>query len=182
MARDAQRAYIDELPHPVMYQPSDTGGLLMRSKWADAASVRRLRDAAKSVDANVVVTVNTMVDIVLNHTRILDAKITAMLSGLLGVLALALSVLGILGVVAYAVSQRTREIGVRRAIGAQRGDVFRMVVAQSMRPMVAGVVLGLFGGALATHAVRNMIVGVPPLDSLAYVTAATIVCGAAFIA
>src|SRR5678815_642410 len=78
--------------------------------------------------------------------------------------ALSLSSVGIYGVLACLVAQRTREIGIRMALGARAADVVRLVLGEGMAPVLAGVVVGLVTAGLATRTLRSMLFGVTPLD------------------
>ena len=90
------------------------------------------------------------------------------LLGAFGLLAVALSVIGLYGVIAYTVAQRTHEIGVRMALGAQKVDVQWMVLARGLRLTVAGIMIGLFLSAVATRFLRSFLYGVSPLDPIAF--------------
>jgi predicted permease len=98
-----------------------------------------------------------------------------------GVLALALAAIGLYGVLAYSVGQRTREIGIRVALGAAASDVFRMVMRQGVAVAAVGVVLGLLAALPAARALRALLVGVGPWDPLSFavVTAALLAAAAA---
>jgi putative ABC transport system permease protein len=96
------------------------------------------------------------------------ARLTALLIGLFAVLAFLITALGIGGVVAFAVSERTQEIGIRAVLGARRGDVFGLVVRQGMMPVVAGLVLGIGGALLLTRLLTSLLYGVEPADPLTF--------------
>ena len=85
-------------------------------------------------------------------------------------MALLLASVGIYGVVAFGVSQRTREIGVRMALGAERIDVLALVFRQGLRPVMGGVALGLSGSFAVTHALSKMLFGLSPLDPVTFVS------------
>jgi putative ABC transport system permease protein len=87
-----------------------------------------------------------------------------LLLSLFAVLAVALAAIGIYGVVAYVVTQRTREIGVRMALGARAGSVIRLVVWQGLRPALAGVVLGIAGAIQFRQLISGLLYEVEPLD------------------
>jgi len=91
-------------------------------------------------------------------------RLTAMLSGFFGAIAALLAMLGLYGVVAYGVTQRTREIGIRTALGAQRSEVLAVVLRQSTVLTGIGVALGLAAAAVATRYVEGMLFGLSPLD------------------
>lgn len=86
-----------------------------------------------------------------------------------GVLALLLTVVGLYGVLAFSVAQRTREIGIRIALGAQSRDVLRLILAQGLRLVTIGVALGVAVGAAVSRVLRSLLFGLSPLDPVAYV-------------
>jgi ABC-type antimicrobial peptide transport system permease subunit len=90
------------------------------------------------------------------------------LLGLFGVMGLILGALGIYGVLAYLVAQRTREIGVRLALGAQTGDVLRMVVSGGLRLAAIGVAIGVVGALALTRLMQGVLYGVTPTDPLTF--------------
>jgi ABC-type antimicrobial peptide transport system permease subunit len=109
-------------------------------------------------------------------------RFTGWLMAIFAGIALALAVIGIYGVVSYSVSRRTREIGVRIALGANRPQVLRMVVGSGMGLVVVGLLLGT-GAALAlTRLIGTLLYGVTPSDPLTYGAAALTLAGAALIA
>ena len=102
-------------------------------------------------------------------------RFSMLLLSAFAVVALFLAAVGLYGVVAYAVSQRTREIGLRMAIGAQRGDVLRMVVGGGMKLATLGVAIGLVTALWLARYVASMLFGVTSLDPVSYsVTAAVL--------
>jgi len=94
------------------------------------------------------------------------ARFNTLLLTLLGAIGLVLSAIGIYGVIAYFVTERTSEIGVRMALGATRGDVIRLVLRQAAGPVAAGVAVGLLGSAAATRVLSAQLVGIEPGDPL----------------
>lgn len=122
--------------------------------------------------------VATLAEIVSNNMSRL--RLYAALLGTLGVLAGILALIGIYGVLSYAVSQRTREIGIRMALGAKSGDVLRMVLGQSALVAGHGIAAGLIAAALLTGYMRGMLFGVEPLDMMTF--AVVTVCFAAIAA
>jgi ABC-type antimicrobial peptide transport system permease subunit len=79
-----------------------------------------------------------------------------------------LAMIGVYGVTSYATAERTREIGIRMALGAQRGDVLRMLVGEMMRVVFIGIVFGVAAGLLAARMIGGMIWGVKPTDPLSF--------------
>jgi putative ABC transport system permease protein len=109
-------------------------------------------------------------------------RFSMMLVTLFAVMAAFLAAVGLYGVVAYSVSQRTREIGLRLAIGAQRSDVLRMVVWGGLKLAAAGIVLGLACAILAARLAATMLFEVAPVDPLSYAATAALLLFVAVLA
>jgi ABC-type antimicrobial peptide transport system permease subunit len=101
-----------------------------------------------------------------------DVLLTSAVLTSSGVIALFLSMIGLYGALAFAVSRRTREIGVRMALGAQRADVMKMVVGQGLRLAFAGVAIGLTVALAATRLVKSLLYGVTAADPLTFIVIA----------
>ena len=109
-------------------------------------------------------------------------RFNMLLLGVFALVGLALAAVGLYGVISYTVTQRTREIGVRIALGAQRGDVLRLVVGEGVKLTLIGALLG-FGGALAlTRLMKTLLFGVSSTDPLTYVVIAALLLGVALLA
>ena len=102
--------------------------------------------------------------------------------GAFGVIALFLAAIGVYGVISYGVSQRTREIGVRVALGAQRRDVVGLVVRQGMSLAGMGIAVGLLGAVGVTRVVKSLLIGVSPTDPLSFGGVAAFLGGVALLA
>jgi len=107
---------------------------------------------------------------------------TAVGVGLLGASALLLACLGIVGLVAYSVSQRTKEIGIRMALGARGTHVLSSVLRQMLRPTALGLVTGVVGAALVAQLLRRQLYGVSHVDPIAYASAIGLFALAALLA
>jgi putative ABC transport system permease protein len=139
------------------------------------------RNVVREMDATVpVVDVRTMRDIVDEHLG--QPRFTASLSTLFSALALALAVLGVYSVLAYAVSTRTREIGIRAALGADHATVGRMIVRQAMRLVLPGLVIGTLLGTVITRVLSSYLFGVGSLDFISFAAAGAILTAAALLA
>jgi len=109
-------------------------------------------------------------------------RMGAALFGLFGLLGMLLASVGIYGVMAYMVAQRTNEIGIRMALGAQPGNVLRMVVEQGMRLVLAGIVLGVACSLALTRLMQSLLFEISPTDPLTFVTVSGVLAVVAFLA
>jgi ABC-type antimicrobial peptide transport system permease subunit len=109
-------------------------------------------------------------------------RIAVTFAGSFGLLALVLAAVGIYGVVAYTTRQRTHEIGIRIALGAAKGDVFRQVLGQGLRLTLAGLAVGLAVSLVITRFLRGMLFGIGTADWLTFATVAAALCLVALLA
>jgi putative ABC transport system permease protein len=139
-----------------------------------------VRAGVRELDARAgLYNIATMEQLVAN--RIARPRMYAVLLGLFAALAAGLALVGVYGVMAYVAAGRTREIGIRMALGAQHADVVRLVLRQSVAITAAGIVLGLAGAVVLTRYLEGMLFGLSPLDpttllvvSLAFAAVATL--------
>jgi putative ABC transport system permease protein len=169
VARDAQVQRLTSVPRRHIYLPGDYWTLMLRRTPGDEEVMTRLRDLARSIDPGVVLHTRSLDEVIWRSTGWLStARLTSLFAVTLGGLSLLMAVIGLFGLTAYAVEQRTREFGVRMALGAQAGSVLRLVVRQGVRLVVIGGVLGVAGGMAGSGVLRSMLFGVSPVDPLAY--------------
>jgi putative ABC transport system permease protein len=107
---------------------------------------------------------------------------TLVMLALAGGMALLLGIVGLYGVIVYSVSQRTHEIGIRMALGAQKGDVLKLVVHGGMGLTVIGVGVGVAGALVLTRFLSNLLYGVKPTDPLTFVVVSLVLTGVALLA
>ena len=167
---------ISESPRPYLYLPLEQDysaplALMVRGRTDPSPLAGDLRAAVQALDPNLpVYSVRTM-DHLLDNSFFarLPMRLGATLAAFQGAIGLLLAVLGLYSVVAYAVSRRTREIGIRMALGANARDVVRLVVREGMRMTVVGVALGLVLAAGLGVALSKVLYGLGELDPVAFV-------------
>jgi len=144
------------------YQPSSMT-LVVRTIGDPAQMAPAVRGIVRALDAQVPISrVATMADVIARS--IASRRFTTLLLGSFAAVALALAGIGIYGVIAYGVSQRTYEIGVRLALGASTASVIRLVMAEGVGMTVAGAALGLAGALVIDRLLRSLLVGVTIAD------------------
>jgi putative ABC transport system permease protein len=186
IANDVKYGRIEELPGPDLYlsylQPVDTPSLLIVRASGDRQSlVSALRREVGALDRNMpVYDVKTMSERAAEVTS--RTRFSAVLLALFAGLALALSAIGIYGVMAYTVAQRTREIGIRMALGAQAEDVIRLVLGDAIILTLAGLTLGLGAAYAATRLLANQLYGVSATDPITFAAISVVVIGMALAA
>jgi ABC-type antimicrobial peptide transport system permease subunit len=111
-----------------------------------------------------------------------ELALAPLAASVLGFFGLGLATVGMFGVFGYVLRQRTREIGIRLALGAQPAEIVRLVVAGSSRPVIAGLVVGIIGALGASQVLRGELYGVSPLDPLTYAGVALLLGAAAMAA
>jgi macrolide transport system ATP-binding/permease protein len=162
---------------PAAYIPFDQigFGLVVRTSQAEQSIFPSLVSAIRQVRPGLVVQgESTMTERVNRLPSATLHRATAWMVATFATLALVLSVVGLYGVVAYTVGQRTREIGVRMALGARRGSVYQLVVGEVARLVTVGTVLGLICAVVAATLMRRLLFGVQSWDAPTLVTAACV--------
>lgn len=148
------------------YVPSDgawTDDLVLRSKSDPRAIIASIREQVRSIDRNLAVAnISVLSDLLSLHES--QRKFNALLLGALAFVALLLATIGVYGTVSYWVKQRTAEIGIRMALGADQQNIFRLIVARGMILISAGLALGLAGALASTRLIASLLFGVAPSD------------------
>lgn len=151
--------------------PPGSMSLVVRSDSNRAALISAIRGEVAKLDPDMpIYSVKTMDDYV--SISIASQRFNSLLSSIFAVLALVLTAVGLYGVLAYTVSQRTREIGIRVALGAKTSAVFKRVVEQGMTVVLIGIGLGSVGGFLATSALNNLVFKTSAKDPRSFIAAA----------
>jgi putative ABC transport system permease protein len=145
--------------------------IVVRTKGAPEAAVPALREKVRELDPAVpLANIRTMQDWI--STSAAQPRLNARLLSLFAALALLIATIGIYAVFAYSVTQRTREIGLRIALGAQPGNVLRLVVSEGAKVVLIGIAAGLFGALLASRALSTIVYGVPTRDPATFAAVA----------
>jgi predicted permease len=168
--------------HYALSQRSFTGQVLIaRTRGNAAALLSIMRREMLALEPNAIFldsqTMEAQVDMAL-----LPARLAAQIASVVGLVATVLAAIGLYGVIAYAVARRTREIGIRMALGAAPGGVIRMVMRQGLTVATAGVVTGMGIAYLAARAIASALYGISALDPIAWIAAMTALLGAAALA
>ena len=186
---DSKYSSINERPLAQLFFPmsrSETSTLRLFVKTAGdpAPLVAQVRNAIRGIDATLPVydarTLNEHMQI-----AVFAQRMAANLLGAMGVLALLLAAIGLYGVMAYAVSQRTQELGIRLALGASPGSLLGMIVGQGMKLTVIGLAIGLaiaLGAFGSIGAVRSLLPGISPMDPITFVTVPIVLGSIALLA
>ncbi len=184
VAHDARFSGLSGAIDPYFYLPvaqdyalSSLQALQIRSAAPPDAVMREGQSVIHSLAPDLpVFDVETMSESLETLAGFLIFQLGAGLAAALGLLGLILAVVGVYGVISYSVSQRTHEIGIRMALGAQRAEVLKMILGQGFVIVAAGLVLGCLSAFAAARLVANMLVGVSPADPATY-SAVVVVLG-----
>jgi predicted permease len=179
VVRDSKYWTIGETVRPLVYtaylqRPEREVSLFVRTSDT-AGTAKALRAEIARMDPTIVVDVRQMADAV--AVALVPAQLGAALTSGFGVLGTLLAMMGIYGLVAFTVAQRTRELGIRKAVGATSGDIVRLVISGTAVPVGIGLASGLGLGTLGAMALGSFIVGVSPVDPPAIAVTTVLVVG-----
>ncbi len=173
VVKDTVVDQIGEAPQPVVYLPiaqevSLFATLQVRTTGKPEAALATVRSAVQSLDSNLAITNVQTIHEIMNQ-GLWAPRMGAALLTLFGGLALILAGVGVYGVLSYSVNQQRHEIGIRRALGAQGGDVLHLVVGQGLRLAVAGLALGLLLAGIFARLLASLLFGVSATDPWTFV-------------
>jgi putative ABC transport system permease protein len=177
---------LDAAPQPTMYVPYkqdvfSSMSILVRTTGEPSAFAPTARRVVAQIDASLpAFAMAPLADVI--DASLAERRFALLLLSLFAAMALFLAGVGLYGVLSYAVTQRTREIGLRLAIGAQPADVLRMVLGSGMKLAVIGVVAGLAGSLALSRLVTSMLFGVTPFDPVSYASTVLLLLAVAALA
>jgi putative ABC transport system permease protein len=193
VAGDVRQDGLDAAPQPEVYMPHSqftpfwrdttlrTFTITVKTAGDPAQAAPIVRQQVRALDPNLPVsTVITMDEVVARSVA--ERRLHMSLLATFAVIAVVLAVVGTYGVLAYHITERTREFGVRMALGARAGDILRMVIRQGMMPAAAGVLIGVAGAALVTRLLASLLFETEPLDPVTFAATSAFVLSAALIA
>jgi predicted permease len=185
---DIKEGQLDSPNQPVIYVPFNQWGFLsynmvVRTRQTEESILPTLAAAIHQIDPTIATSDGTaMTDLINDSTSVYLHESSAWLVGAFAALALVLSVVGLYGVIAYSVSQRTREIGVRMALGAQRSSVYQLVLREAAWLVALGIVAGLGCSVAATTLMRKLLFGTQAWDAPTFVCVAGVLGTSALLA
>jgi predicted permease len=187
---DIRTVRLDEPPLMMVYVPEkwtnmysvpSSASIVLRMATDPAASASAVRQLIHSIDANVPITsLHPMTQIVSQSVD--DRRFPMFLAMAFALFSLVLASLGIFGVVGYSVEQRRQELGIRMALGAELGDLRRMVLRQGLAPVLGGLAAGVFAALFVTQLVSSLFFGVSAHDPLTFITVVLVVTTVAVVA
>jgi predicted permease len=150
-----------------------TGIVTVRTEGPAESGIAALRNAVKAIDPNIALANVTTMDTAAANSIASD-RMVAVLLGAFAVLALILAAVGIFGVLSYTVAQRTRELGVRMALGAQKSDVLGLVFQETLPLVAGGVLIGIAVGLAVSRLMASMLFEVPATDPVTFIGVALV--------
>jgi predicted permease len=186
IVKDIKHGQLNELPQPYMYLALDQNFtsqavLHVRSAAAPATVLNAVREIVRTLDANLpLFDARTLEEHM--RTAVFAQRMAANLLGVMGILAVILAAVGLYGVIAYAVSQRTQEMGIRLALGAAPGDLLKMVLRQGIVIAGMGLTIGLALAFAATGFMRSLLPGITPRDPVTFIAVPVVLLVIAMIA
>ena len=186
VVQDGKYFSITEDPRPFVWTPLSqdywsNGILIARTEGNPESLLGAVRKEVQAIDPNLpLFDVKTLTE----HMRfaLFPPRIAATVLGVFGFVALLLSAIGIYGITSYTVAQRTHEIGIRLALGAQLSDVLKLVLSHGLKLTLIGAAIGLTGAYLATRAITSVLYGVSATDPFTFVFVSLLLIGVALVA
>src|ERR1700761_3403961 len=174
VARDTRGVELDGSDSQLIYLPLPEGHLqdfpiLIRTKTDPSQLIDAIAPVIASLDPNLVVTASTLEQMLHQTPPFLISGLSASIASIVGMLGLLLASMGIFGTVSYIVVLRTREMGIRIALGAKKRDILQLMLRESTRPVLAGLVVGVPLSIGASYLMRGILYGVNIVDGISFV-------------
>jgi putative ABC transport system permease protein len=185
IAGDVHHNGLDLPSYPHIYlshnqEPWSSVSLVVRTAVTPTELAPAVRERMRAADPELPISVRTMTDVM--SASVGRPRLYAAMTTVFGSVALLLALVGIFGVVSYVAAQRTREIGVRMALGAQRREILMLVVGQGMRPIAVGIGVGVLTAIGLTRFMATLLFRVTPLDPFTFAVVTTLLCVVALVA
>ncbi|HEY6305526.1 MAG TPA: ABC transporter permease [Candidatus Angelobacter sp.] len=175
VVRDVKEGPLDAPSRPALYFPMDANprtyvNLVIRTAQKPEAAIEEIESAIHKIDPDAIaIQVETMDERIQRSPAAFLHRYPAWLAGTFAALALLLGSIGLYGLVAYSVSQRTQEIGIRMALGAGRGNVLKMILLEAVRLIIPGAICGVVVATGAAYLIRSMLFGVKVWDPTIFI-------------
>jgi len=170
-----------ELYFSSLQSPFESMSLVIRSTVDPTSLIAAVRSAVTEIDKTVPITQIETMDRIVTES-VMQPRFNMVLLILFSSIALLLSAAGIYGVTAYSVTQRTHEVGIRLALGAQLGDVLRLILKQGLAVIAVGIVIGLIAAFALTRLLRTLLFGVSATDPLTFIAISLLLAFVALVA
>jgi predicted permease len=173
IARDIRGAELNGSDSRQLYLPLPDDRLqdhpiLIRTGSDPAPLMKEIDAAVSSVDPDLAASASTLDDLLRQSFSFISSSLVAAIASAIGLLGLLVALMGIYGTVSYIVVLRTREIGIRMAVGAQKRDILGLVLRESTRPVLAGLFAGMFLAVGASYLLRGLLFGMHTVDGLSF--------------
>jgi predicted permease len=174
---DSRFAYL-----PLPRERWNDAGIMIRTAADPKPMMNAIAQQVHSVDPNLIVYAETLNGLFTATPAFVFSRLAAIFATIIGMLGLSLASIGIYGMVGYAVVRRTREMGIRRALGAQRFSLLRLILIESTRPVVYGLAMGIVAAAGVSTLLRSLLSGLSPLDAISFGSVAAFFLAVALLA
>jgi putative ABC transport system permease protein len=173
IARDVRGGQLDGSDSQQIYLPLPEDRLaeyplLIRIQSDPLNFMNAIGSVISSVDPNLVATASTLDQMLRLGPQFVVSGLAAVFASTIGLLGLALASMGIFGTVSYIVVLRTREVGIRMALGAKKGDVLKLMLRESTRPVIAGLLIGASLAVGVSYLLRGILYGLNPVDGVSF--------------